>query len=281
MAYFVDQQQLSKGNAVGFGATTQDAVAQGFLPSVSGTITRVSVNVRATGTPTDNVVASIYSDNSGTPGTSLFTADNVVAGSSLVPLGTTGKELNFFFDNGGSLTAESRYWIYLNRSGALNDTNLYAVNSNQDDNYARGSLLYQQGAGTWNYDFDDAKFKTFYSKPVMSMRVSLPGYDANLESDIDNYSLYTDSDNILIKEKSRGTLGVTDGNNGTISHALGYIPLFLTYGQVATGRYRLISGFDPIGAGYNCYSGTSNIIVQNRSGNGTVVQYYVFYDNLP
>lgn len=114
-----------------------------------------------------------------------------------------------------------------------------------------------------------------------TIRVSLPGKDAGTSTNIDDFSIYADSDNILIKEERRGTMSVTDGNSGTVGHALGYIPFYLTYGEVSAGRYSIISGYDPIGAGWKSYTGTSNLIVENDSGDGTVVQYYVFYDNLP
>lgn len=114
-----------------------------------------------------------------------------------------------------------------------------------------------------------------------TIRVSLPGYDALTDGTIDHYSVYADSDNILIKERSRGTTGITNGNRGTITHNSGYIPFFLTYGEVSTGKFRVISGFDPIGSGWSSYTGTSNLIIRNGSGGGTIVHYYIFYDDLP
>ncbi len=62
-----------------------------------------------------------------------------------------------------------------------------------------------------------------------TMRVSLPGYDCLTDGTIDHYSVYADTDNVLIKEQARGTLSVANGYNGTISHALGYVPFSLVY----------------------------------------------------
>ena len=59
---------------------------------------------------------------------------------------------------------------------------------------------------------------------TQTIRVSLPGFNAGTDTNIDHYSVYSDSDNILIKEKTRGTVNVANGATGTVAHGLGYIP---------------------------------------------------------
>jgi len=113
-----------------------------------------------------------------------------------------------------------------------------------------------------------------------TIRVSLPGVDAGTATDIDGYALYADEDNVLIKEKSRGTIGVDYLGNGTVNHNLGYIPFYLVYAGVSSGRYRIASGYDPLGSGWRSFSSTADLFIQNRDGTaGTIVQYYIFYDN--
>jgi hypothetical protein len=117
----------------------------------------------------------------------------------------------------------------------------------------------------------------------MTMRVSLPGYDATTDGTIDHYSIYADSDNILIKEKSRGSLGLDFNEVGTVSHNLGYIPFYLAFSPISTsGRYRISNSFDPVGGGWRAYCDTASFYIENRYGTsaGTISKYYIFYDNV-
>ena len=117
------------------------------------------------------------------------------------------------------------------------------------------------------------------------MRVSLPGYDALTDGTIDHYSMYADSDNILIKEKERGV--GTIANNGTvvINHGLGYVPLYFIY--VNTQRFNaagsLVSawallGLPNISAEFYSYSGTGSLSFINGSGAAAPYKYFIFYD---
>lgn len=116
---------------------------------------------------------------------------------------------------------------------------------------------------------------------TQTMRVSLPGFNALTDGTIDHYALYADNDNVLIKEERRGTMTVSNGNTGTVSHNLGYIPFYLVYAQTGAGTYRIANAFNPIGGGWKAYTGTANLLIRNSFGTaGTAVQYYVFYDSL-
>ncbi len=114
-----------------------------------------------------------------------------------------------------------------------------------------------------------------------TIRVTTPGYDALTDVTPDHYSLLSDSDNILIKEKVRGTISVAAGSNGTVAHNLGYIPFVVSnykegdnyikcYGQISASAINR--------PGYNL--GTSNIIFVNTGTVSLVFSYYLFYDNL-
>lgn len=115
----------------------------------------------------------------------------------------------------------------------------------------------------------------------MTMRVSLPGYDALTDGTIDHYSIYADSDNILIKEFTRGTINLAgSGGAGTITHSLGYIPHSMVYVN-NSGKFGFVSGAD-MNSSYpvNCSSGTGNLIIRNNfAGTATkTFYYYIFYD---
>ena len=108
----------------------------------------------------------------------------------------------------------------------------------------------------------------------MTMRVSLPGYNALTDGTIDHYSLYADSDNILIKELTRGT----QSNSGTITHSLGYIPV--VFGWVNNGgTMQFLSGNDA-GAAFSqtIDVDTQNIRLNNNSGGTYTFNYFIFYD---
>src|SRR5258708_37733102 len=100
----------------------------------------------------------------------------------------------------------------------------------------------------------------------MTMRVSLPGIDALTNGTIDQYSLYADQDNVLIKEDARGTFFLADVTSGTFTHSLGYIPLYFVYAQVGAGRYRIASAYDPVGSGWRSSVGTADLVVRNSFG---------------
>jgi hypothetical protein len=104
------------------------------------------------------------------------------------------------------------------------------------------------------------------------MRVSLPGYNAGTDTNLDHYALYSDQDNILIKEFARGTTTLGSFSSGTISHNLGYIPMY----EVRVDGKEIL--------GYNIYSevktyiGTSSMVLINNFGFNVTFKYYIFYD---
>lgn len=117
-----------------------------------------------------------------------------------------------------------------------------------------------------------------------SFRVSLPGYNAKTDTNPDHYALYSDEDWVLIKELARGSgsISQTDSpNEATIAHNLGYIPFYLVYCEVSSGRYRIANSFDPLGSGWKSYADEDNLYIENDySSTYTDYRYYIFYDNL-
>lgn len=106
------------------------------------------------------------------------------------------------------------------------------------------------------------------------IRVALPNVDALESTNPKDYSLFSDSDNVLIKEFERGA-----GNgNTTITHNLGYIPFFLVYTDIGSGRFRVVNAQSPLGGGPQVYATTTELIIANNAG--ADYQYYIFYDNI-
>lgn len=108
------------------------------------------------------------------------------------------------------------------------------------------------------------------------IRASLPTYNALTDTDPRHYSLFTDSDNVLIKEQSRGT-GDTSSSS-EVTHSLGYVPFWMVMGRVSAGRYRLNNSQDVNGGEWRVYGDSNKIYLS--AGSNTVFRYYIFYDNI-
>jgi len=116
---------------------------------------------------------------------------------------------------------------------------------------------------------------------AQTIRVTKPGYEALTEANLYNYSLYADSDNILIKEQSRGSGNVDLFSTAEITHSLTYIPFFLVYTEVSSGRYRVSNNFNPVGSGWKSYVDTSKLYIQNdHSSTYKGYKYFIFYDDM-
>ena len=115
----------------------------------------------------------------------------------------------------------------------------------------------------------------------LTARISLPGIDALGTNDPRDFALFADSDNILIKEKARGSSSINNGYNATIAHNLGYVPLCYVWAQSPTsGRYRVVHGFS-VNAAWFFYVDSTNLIIGNRSGATRTAKYFIFYDDIP
>lgn len=117
--------------------------------------------------------------------------------------------------------------------------------------------------------------------PTITARISLAGSNALTETDLDKFSLYADDDNVLIKEESRGSGTVGFGSSATINHALGYVPAFLVFAEIASNTYRLVNSQNPLGGGWKSYSDNNNLVITNSfSATYTSYRYYIFYDDM-
>ncbi|MBM3283178.1 hypothetical protein FJY90_02895 [Candidatus Gottesmanbacteria bacterium] len=135
-------------------------------------------------------------------------------------------------------------------------------------------------ASSCTVNIDHIRITVYYTSGY-TIRVSKTGYDCLSEGNIYNYLLFADTDNILIKEKARGTGTVNLYSTATIAHDLGYIPFYLAYCEVASNRYRIATAFNPLGSGWRAYADTSNLYVYNGySSTYKSYRHYIFYDNM-
>lgn len=115
------------------------------------------------------------------------------------------------------------------------------------------------------------------------IKVSLPGYDAQADTNPDHFALYFDENDsdeyILIKEKDRGSGTVNDSATATIAHNLGYIPFVVVFFEKSSGVWRKLVGYDEFN-GFDIYVRvtTSNITISNFTGSAKDYKYYIFYD---
>jgi len=112
-----------------------------------------------------------------------------------------------------------------------------------------------------------------------TIRVALPGYDAETDTNPDHFALYSDQNWILIKEKIRGTVSIGNGSSSNIAHGLSYIPFVLVFAEVTSGVWVLLSGDS---SDYNAWIelNTTNLIINNSLGGTKNFKYYIFYDNI-
>lgn len=125
------------------------------------------------------------------------------------------------------------------------------------------------------------------------VRVALPGYNAETDTNLDHFALYTDQDNVLIKEKIRGAVDIT-GNGSevieTIPHNLGYVPFFLVYvfdtaSVQNDNKWKLLAHFTS-GASvppFLAIADTTNLYIYNflAAAEGAIsFKYFIFYDNV-
>src|SRR3990167_4180296 len=99
------------------------------------------------------------------------------------------------------------------------------------------------------------------------IRAAITGYNAFTETDLDRFSLYTDEDNVLIKEKARGSISLATGGNQPIAHGLSYVPFVIAFYEISTGVWRKLIGDDEFN-GEDVYLAldTTNLTIYNFSG---------------
>jgi len=113
---------------------------------------------------------------------------------------------------------------------------------------------------------------------VQTIRVSLPGYNALTDTNPDHFALNADEDDVLIKEKLRGTIYVPPTPaTSTIKHGLKYIPLVFVFAEISAGKWVLALA-DSGDYNVSIRLTTSQLILVNGTGATIRFKYYIFYD---
>lgn len=111
----------------------------------------------------------------------------------------------------------------------------------------------------------------------LTVRVSLPGYNCLTETDLDNYALFADENNLLIKEQSRGGFSVSAETTTAIAHNLGYIPYAIVFADLGSKRYFLYGFIDPAIDTY-FYVDLNHLRIKNNGMSTVTGNYFIFYD---
>lgn len=132
--------------------------------------------------------------------------------------------------------------------------------------------------------YDDDELRVFMGilDGAFTVRISLDGIGALDSDDPRDFSLFADEDNVLIKEFVRGNVEIDSSGTPTqITHSLGYPPHVYAYGEMPSGRYRLINGWNLFGD-WRMQVDTTKLYLVNVSGtNDLDCRYFIFYDDVP
>jgi len=162
MANTLDQNQTSvtDGYEFVFGTTTRILMGQFFQAGASGPISRASISLARSASPTDNLKLKIYNaTRSGdivTIGstTPIITSTTSIAGSSLPSYPSPFSLANapfvdFDFDGSVSFVSGNYYLLSAERDGAANDTNKYVWGGVNSNVYTTGAQKAGDSDTTW------------------------------------------------------------------------------------------------------------------------------------
>jgi len=115
------------------------------------------------------------------------------------------------------------------------------------------------------------------------LKVALPGYNALTDTNTDHFSVYSDDDNILIKEYSRFQGTISSGGSQTINHNFNYIPFFRSYayqdyGPDGSGTFYTQVEHNAFDWVYRAYSTINNFVMVNGNGSAVPMTDFIFYD---
>lgn len=115
------------------------------------------------------------------------------------------------------------------------------------------------------------------------VKVALPGYNAETDTNPAHFSLYVDGtlDHILVKEKSRGTQSVNSGSTANVAHSLGYYPFNMVYVDIGGGEYEWV--YNAFGGAFNpfySYVTTANLVLGNQDASARDFTHIIFHDQL-
>lgn len=193
----------NSGRSINGAPGTSEELAQSFQVSSGNIIcTKISLVLRSFGTPADNTILRIETDNAGEPSGTLVDA-NATKTLSSASLPTGYSWFDFVFDNSFTLTQSTIYWIRLSRSGARDITNRIGLYYRWDggDVYTDGNFE-ELTSSVWgnvvNAD-SDTTFKVYGEGDTNNMTLISNSESAEVDPDTARIVLFEeDVDSITI-----------------------------------------------------------------------------------
>jgi len=149
--------------------------AQGFIPSVSNILRKISFYLKKVGSPPDQTV-KVFADNSGSPGTTILGTGTLRSAS--VANNFSWVDVNF--DTSPALIIGQSYWLMIDVS--RDDNNYWVWGADNNNGYTRGTGKYTNDwsshSAVWNDIGADLDFKTY-------MGGEAPTYIDNLTVGVD------------------------------------------------------------------------------------------------
>ena len=108
---------------------------------------------------------------------------------------------------------------------------------------------------------------------MYGIKISIPGKSAD---SIDNEDISLDTTHNLLKIKQNGKVTISNENKSTISHNLGYIPIYWVF--VKRGN-NLETVYYPLDSTH-AYTNSSKLVIYNGDGASRDFYYYIFYDEV-
>ncbi len=150
------QDTGATGQGIGI-SSIQERLIQSFKPSVSGTLTNVSLYLQKISSPTDDVLIEIWLGDEITEAPQILIAHGRTIEATTVS--TTAGYVSVPLINPVSVTSGTKYWIVAQRTGALDAVNVIQWHSSVLNPYSDGKMRRLDNGVYADITNADARFK--------------------------------------------------------------------------------------------------------------------------
>lgn len=153
----LDQQCTTNSGNYDFNATSRRDVAQRFTPTVSGALTRVSVYIKKTGSPS-NATVRVVTDSSGSPSTTTVGGTGTISSSSVT---TSYGWIDVTFSSNPNLVSGTNYWLLIDTSSSTSNYYSWAQDSNDGCSSGTAKSTSNWSSPSWAAISRDMNFRTY------------------------------------------------------------------------------------------------------------------------
>lgn len=161
----VDQECAINSANYDFNATAKRDVAQRFTPTVTGALTKISVYLKKTGSPS-NITVRIVSDNSGSPSTTGVGGTGTINSSNVT---SSYGWIDATFSTNPSLVSGTSYWLLLDTSSSTSNYYSWAMDSNDGCSNGTSKSTSNWSSPSWAALSRDMNFRTYMGGIVTSL----------------------------------------------------------------------------------------------------------------